>query len=174
MEEWKPVDGYEGLYEVSNRGRVRSLDRFTTGNRNRKIKGKILRNCHNQLNYCIVQLCKDGVPKKTRVHRLVASAFIPNDEGKPYVNHIDGDPSNNDVSNLEWCTQAENIQHAYETGLMPSRAKLKKWQVEYIMDKYVPYRYSAQKLANDLGIDIMTVYNVIHRKQRYLRENNRN
>jgi hypothetical protein len=170
MENWKAVEGYEGLYEVSDQGRVRSLDRYTTGKRNRLIKGKVLANAHNELGYCIVQLCKDGVPKKTRVHRLVARAFIPNPEEKPYVNHLDGNPSNNTAQNLEWCTQKENIQHAYATGLYPPMGKLTREQVEYIKKKYVPYRYSAQKLADEIGVDIMTIYGAIHDKQRYIRD----
>lgn len=170
MEIWKPIEGYEGLYEVSNRGRVRSLDRYTTGNRNRLLKGKVLKNRLNELSYCTVQLCLNGKPKSVRVHRLVAKAFIPNPDNKPFVNHIDGNPINNDVLNLEWCTQKENINHAYENGLFPSMAKLTKDQVDYINDRYVPYIYSAQTIADELGINIMTVYNVIHKKQRYLRD----
>ena len=105
MEIWKEIEGYEGLYEVSNTGKVRSLDRYTTGNRNRLLKGKELRQRKNELNYCFVNLCKDGVPKNTRVHRLVAQAFIPNPEDKPYINNKDANPMNNHVDNLEWCTQ---------------------------------------------------------------------
>ena len=170
MEIWKEIEGYEGLYEVSNTGKVRSLDRYTTGNRNRLLKGKELRQRKNELNYCFVHLCKDGISKNTRVHRLVAQEFIPNPEDKPYINHKDANPMNNHVDNLEWCTQQENIQHAYKMGCFPVQAKITKEQVDYIRDKYIPYKYGAQKIADDLGINIMTVYDILHKRRRYMRE----
>lgn len=115
--EWRSVKGYEGLYEVCDHGLVRSVDRKTTGNRSRMIFGKVLRAGVNSRGYLVVSLCKDGKPKMMRVHRLVAEAFIPNNNGHPCINHKDGNPQNNHVSNLEWCTQKENVQHAYDTGL---------------------------------------------------------
>lgn len=116
MEEaWKDIAGYEGLYQVSNFGRVKSLgriDRF-----NKKWDARILiPHCVGK-NYLAVGLCKDGVVKSRRVHRLVAEAFIPNPQGKPQVNHKDGNKGNNFASNLEWSTNSENQIHARKTGL---------------------------------------------------------
>lgn len=115
-EVWKPVKDYEGLYEVSNLGRVRSLDRKVRGGV-RVYKGKIRRLMRNWDGYLRVALTKDGNAKVFFVHRLVSMAFIPNPEGKSQVNHIDGVKSNNVLENLEWVSASENGLHAYATGL---------------------------------------------------------
>lgn len=109
-ENWKTIAGYEGYYEVSDLGNVRSLDR---GNR----KGKLL--VSNTGKYKGVFLCKLGTIKRKNIHRLVAETFIPNPENKPLVNHKDGDKHNNKLENLEWCTHQENMNHAYENNLIP-------------------------------------------------------
>lgn len=112
MEEiWKDIKGYEGLYQVSSEGRVKSKAR------NGNWKEKILKPVKTKDNYFIVGLCKNGKSKNKRINRLVAEAFIPNPENKPEVNHIDGNKHNNKISNLEWVTTKENIVHAYKIGL---------------------------------------------------------
>ena len=98
---WKDVKNYEGLYEVSNLGRVKSL------NYNRTRKEKILKSGY-VCGYCKVVLWKNGKRKYILVHRLVAEHFIPNIEDKPCIDHIDGNPMNNRVENLRWCTYKEN------------------------------------------------------------------
>lgn len=109
-EVWRPVVGYEGLYEVSNIGRVRRK----LGETERILKGYIATNIH----YMVVDLSKgDNKAKQYSIHRLVAQAFIPNPKNKPCVNHIDGNKLNNSVDNLEWCSYSENLTHAYRTGL---------------------------------------------------------
>lgn len=110
-EMWLPVPAYEGLYEVSNLGRVRSLPRFGT---NGKCVSVDL--CRG---YQRVNLWKNGVLTHKLVHRLVAEAFIPNPENKSQVNHIDGNKRNNNVCNLEWVTASENQIHARMNGLNP-------------------------------------------------------
>lgn len=112
---WKSVVGFEGFYEVSNFGRVKSLDRVDK--RGRFQKGKIKTQINNGSGYMVVSLKKDGKQKMRSVHRLVADSFIPNPLHKPCVNHLDGDKSNNKVVNLVWCTYVENMKHAVETGL---------------------------------------------------------
>ena len=115
-EEWKPVVGYEGLYEVSSLGRVKSLPRNTT-------HGGIMKPYINGRNgYAYIRLTKDGKPTQRRVHKLVMMAFDPRPTGNYYdknftINHIDGDKTNNNLSNLEWCTQSENQIKAYEIGI---------------------------------------------------------
>ena len=115
---WKPVIGYENIYEISNLGSVRSLPRevpFLNGTV-RKLKGKILKPLKDKNGYQYVYLAKSGSQKFKFVHRLVAEAFLGDAESLE-VNHIDGDKSNNSVTNLEWITHKDNIVHSFETGL---------------------------------------------------------
>lgn len=102
MEHWKAISGYEGIYEVSDLGRVRSL---------KYGKEKILKPGKNNWGYLKVSLCKDGHVKKLTVHRLVAEAFIPNPQGLETVNHKDEDKTNNFASNLEWMSIKDNINY---------------------------------------------------------------
>ena len=97
---WKQVVGYEGLYEVSDTGEVKSLHRNI-----------ILKPQANRYGYLMVTLSKNGVTKGVTIHGLVAKAFIDNPQGFPEVNHKDEDKTNNCVSNLEWCTHRENLRH---------------------------------------------------------------
>lgn len=114
VETWKSVIGYEGLYEVSNLSRVRSLPRLVPTNgltcKERMVVGGILRQ-HISNGYMNVRICKNGKSSQFRVHRLVAIAFIPNAENKPQINHINSDRSDNRIDNLEWVTNRENIIH---------------------------------------------------------------
>lgn len=127
MEEiWKPVKGFEGYYEVSNLGNVRSIDRIvldTVRNCERLLKGKILTQRDNGSGYKIVMFCKEHKLYNKYVHRLVSEAFIPNPDNLPQINHKDEVKSNNCVDNLEWCTQLYNNEYGtkkkrwYETRI---------------------------------------------------------
>lgn len=123
-EQWRPVPDFEEYYEVSNLGRIRSLDRdyVNAAGRNRRVKGRIIVLVNKPSGYKGVCLCVGGKQTGKNVHRLVAMAFIgPPPFVKAEVNHKDGNKSNNHYSNLEWCSRAENVQHAVDTGLMPTR-----------------------------------------------------
>lgn len=161
---WKDIKGYEGLYQVSNHGRVRSLDRIIVDNWcTRKFKGQVLNPTeHNgKQPYLYVSLSKQGEVKKYFVHQLVAETFIPNPENKPQVNHKDGDPQNNKASNLEWVTNAENTQHAYNTGL---NSKSKKCTLINIKTKEMKKFPSMSQLGLYLGKSRGWVHGVVKEK----------
>ena len=119
MEEvWKDIKGFEGLYQVSNLGRVKSLERYRSNHSKlQKVEEKIKSTREDAQGYLLVDLYKDNKQKTVRVHRLVAEAFIPNIENKETVNHLDGDKSNNKVNNLEWATFKEQNEHFYKKNL---------------------------------------------------------
>lgn len=116
-EVWKDISGYEGIYQVSNLGRVKSLDREIShlnrwgSMQSQKIRGRILTAKASHDNYMDVVLCKGGRSETKLVHRLVAIAFIPNPDNLPQVNHKDENPRNNAVTNLEWCTAEYNSNY---------------------------------------------------------------
>ncbi|NJR45964.1 MAG: hypothetical protein HC775_09305 [Hyellaceae cyanobacterium CSU_1_1] len=113
------ISNYEGYYQVSNYGNVRSLDRVIkekTG-KTQTLKGRILKPRINPGGYYHVGLGKNGTRATFAIHQLVARAFIPNPNNKKTVNHINGNKLSNSVSNLEWSTYSENLEHAYKTGL---------------------------------------------------------
>lgn len=107
-EEWRPIVGFEGLYEVSNKGKVKSL------NYSRTKKSRIMKATKYSNGYMVVQLCKNKLKIHKSVHRLVAETFIPNPNNYPQINHKDEDKTNNHVNNLEWCTAKYNSN--YGTG----------------------------------------------------------
>lgn len=139
MEVWKDIRGYEGLYQVSNMGRVKSLERSVRNNINggiRVIKESLLSPTDNGNGYKILGLSKGRKRKNHYVHRLVAEHFVENPFEKPYVNHLDYDKSNNKATNLEWCTQVENV--AYSTEHM--RKPKSKYRISNTGEKYITKR----------------------------------
>lgn len=190
MEEiWKDIKGYEGDYQVSSYGRVRSVSK------------KILKSngtTYNRISK-ILSLAKDGRGRYRcalsmlgnlethKVHRLVAFAFIPNNENKPQVNHIDGICTNNKVENLEWATHSENIDHAIKNGLFQMEAddalrkrsinketkkgslngcsKLVESQVLEIRSKYNPGVYTRKMLGLEYGVDFTTIKDIVSRRR---------
>lgn len=124
---WKDVIGYDGLYQVSNFGRVLGKERKVRSKNNsiKTIASKPLKISSYDIGYKYVTLSKNGKRVKHKLHRLVALSFIPNPNNKPEVNHIDGVKSNCCYSNLEWVTSSENQIHAYKTGLQISKNYLR-------------------------------------------------
>ena len=110
---WKPVVGYEGLYEASSLGRIKSLDRYVKCplNKKRLIMGVVLSPAISIKGYYMVSLSRLGKSNSRTIHRIIAKAFISNYENKPCINHIDENKLNNKQSNLEWCTHSENNNH---------------------------------------------------------------
>lgn len=117
QEIWKDIKNYEGCYQVSNLGRVRSLTRkVKTFNGVRTSKGQLLKPLKTNTGYYRVDLKQNQKDKYMSIHRLVAEAFIPNPNNYPIINHKDNNTQNNCVDNLEWCTQSYNIKYAYKYG----------------------------------------------------------
>jgi NUMOD4 motif/HNH endonuclease len=119
VEKWVSIPGYERYYQVSDAGNIRSLSRFIKAKdgRNRRIRGRVLKFKVNHCGYLTVCLCRGGKKEYPYIHRLVAEAFIPNPNNLPQVNHITGNKTDNAMSNLEWVTHQQNVQHAYAIGL---------------------------------------------------------
>lgn len=114
---WKTIDGYQGLYMVSNTGKVKSL-RWNHSNIEKELTQ------YDQGGYKLVGIRRGGIHHNHLVHRLVAKAFVENPRNLSDVNHIDGNKSNNNAYNLEWVTKSENIQHAIKLGLRPPICKV--------------------------------------------------
>jgi hypothetical protein len=118
LETWKDIAGYEGMYQVSNTGKIKSLKRYRTNySKLQLVPEKIKSLRKDPQGYLQVDLYKNNKQDCRRIHRVVAEAFIPNPENKPTVNHIDGDRNNNDVTNLEWADHREQNIHFYENNL---------------------------------------------------------
>ena len=117
---WKDIDGFNGNYQISNLGRVKSKERLVSNAcRTYLKKEQILKPQIMKSGYKSVVIREDGKKKLLKIHRLVATAFIHNHDNLPCVNHIDGDKLNNSSENLEWCTVKQNTHHAIQNGLKP-------------------------------------------------------
>lgn len=147
MEEWRDIKGYEGLYQVSNYGRVKSLNYNHTGEERILKPGKV-----GKTVYYKVILCKDGKTYNKWVHRLVAQAFIPNPDNLPEVNHKDENGLNNRVDNLEWCTRTYN--NNYGTRIQ----RVSKPVYQYTLDgKLAKIWPSVMEIVRQLGYSQGTI-----------------
>lgn len=153
MEVWKPIKGYENYYEVSNNGKIRSLDRITVfkDGRKRKFFGKILvLQATNNSGYVTVGLHDSGKTKTFLLHRLVAESFVDNPYDLKEVNHIDQDKFNNAASNLEWCTHKENVNHGDEIERGAQKQRMSFCQLD--MDgKLVKVWHGFKKIEREAG-----------------------
>ena len=133
---WKDIPNYEGLYQISDTGRIKSLKRNI-----------ILKPSTNK-NYFKIILCKNGSKKTYFIHRLVAIAFISNPKNLLEVNHIDGNKLNNNVNNLEWCTRKENVEHSIRNGLVIKNKGLLLTKDE-LYKKYIIEKKSVAQIVKD-------------------------
>jgi hypothetical protein len=161
---WKDIKGYEGLYQVSNNARVKSVARF---NGKMTVYEKIKKQSTGSSGYLFVMLYKENIGKNNSVHRLVAEAFIPNPDNKPQVNHIDGNKKNNQICNLEWCTRKENTQHAIRTGLnkLYNNRCLDDEDILSIVRAITYYKYDVKFISCLYDVSFQTVYGILSGKQ---------
>lgn len=170
MEEiWKDVVGYEGYYQVSNLGRVKSIShRVRCRGGFRTLPTKLMSpQTNNKKNfYYFVRLHKNGVAKPYFVHRLVAAAFIDNPNNLPQVNHKDGNKRNNNVNNLEWCSASENMHHAFNVGLITANITHYRGVKAYrVKDNSFVGEYKSQhEAAKILGLNVAHICSVLHNR----------
>lgn len=147
---WKDIKGYEGLYQVSNMGQVKSLPRYTT-------KGKILVSVKDKDGYLRVCLSKDNRHKSYYVHRLVAEAFIPNPDNLPEINHKDCNPGNDKIENLEYCDRSYNVNYSNRNKIVSDR--LSKPVIQMTLDGVIIAIWPSIKQAAKNGFDASNICN---------------
>lgn len=167
------IKGYEGMYAVSNLGRVKSVARTVMSNRGRPITrmGKILSLNTSAAGYRYISVCKDGKSRTFLIHRLVAEAFIPNPHNLPVVMHLDDVPGNNRVTNLKWGTQKTNMEDMVRKGRQPSpkgstngSSKLTEKDIPQIR-KLLTAGWTQKRIASKFGVDQSTISLIKHRKE---------
>lgn len=180
---WKDIKDYPNSYQISSFGRIRSLDKTVTFIRNgnvypRKIKGKILTPTPSGRGYLQTLLTKEGKGKMHTIHRLVAEAFIPKESNNLVVNHIDGDKLNNNVSNLEWVTQSDNIKQSYDKlGNIPWNKRYGPinqtyTKIDLIVDAIIDNPYSKNKvIAEIVGETPRRISKIKHLRKEQIEKN---
>lgn len=171
VETWKPVVGYESMYEVSNLGAVRSLPIVSWNSKCYVTRKEKVRKQHNSWNgYLATAVGRKGSRRTLLVHRLVCAAFHLNPENKPFVNHKNGIKTDNRAENLEWCTRIENMKHAFSIGLQDNKgenhptAKLTEGIVRDIRKNRADTGEAYHKTATKLGISKTQVMDICNRK----------
>lgn len=166
-EKWKDIKGYEGMYQVSNTGKIRSLDRIVKDankNRYQHLKGKELKFTDNGRGYKLVFLTKNSKRMNKYVHRLVAEAFIPNPKNLPEINHKNLNKADNCIENLEWLSNEDNKRHYQKTPIAKVKNKQKatmarnkyydkiKDKIPFIIEDYVKYNHTVEFINKKTGI----------------------
>lgn len=161
MEKWLKIPGFSGKYMISSTGLVKSF---------KYKKEAILKPRPNDTGYLRIVLYKDGMSFVMPIHRLVAEAFIPNPDNKPFINHINGLKDDNRSENLEWCTHSENMRHAHANGLINlngennPNSKLKKRDVVRIRKLYIKGGVTQKELANDFDTTQSRISRIVNNK----------
>lgn len=172
MEQWKKIEEFNYEYEISSYGRIRSVENVIVRGNGWKYtrKSKILKPSAGG-GYLRGAVCVNKKMIQYKIHRLVALAFIPNNENKKEVNHIDGNKLNNHVENLEWCTRQENIEHCILNKLQKpfkgeeiGNSKLLEFQVIEIRNKFKPHVYSRAKLAKEYNVSEATIKDILYKR----------
>lgn len=171
-EEWRDISGFEGLYQVSNLGNVKSLNRVIIAKDGKKhfLTGQIIKSDKCGLKYCQLNLFKNSKRKKALVHRLVAIALIDNPENKRCVNHIDSNGKNNNILNLEWLTHKENTAHGIIFGNIRIRgidnktSKLNNNDVINIRNLYNNEKMLLKEIARIYKMNITNIHDIIKNK----------
>ena len=170
---WQSISAYEGMYKISNTGIVASLDRYIPHPKSGEslIKGRILTIQTDANGYKYIHLNKSGKSKAFKIHVLVARAFIKNPKGHPFVNHKDGNKANNNVTNLEWCTQSENEKHAHSIGLKNHKGEnhpISQFSNEQILEvrrMFEKDKLSQREIGRKMNMNYKTVHKIVHRQR---------
>ena len=166
IEEWKDIKGYEGLYQVSNLGKVKSMYRLVRcRGGNRSVKERIIHQSYaSKMGYRTVALSKNNCVTTILVHRLVAEAFIPNPDNLPCINHKDADVSNNIITNLEWCTHEYNSNY-YICKQRQSVAMKQRYSDLTTLHKNIPKPHPVCQL--DIHGNLVKIYPILREVESY-------
>lgn len=168
---WKNIKGFEGLYEVSNTGLIKSLGNGnSTDSRTKQIR--LLKTRVRKTGYVHIKLCKNSTQKHLSVHRLVAIAFVPNPNNYREVNHLDGDKTNNNDWNLEWTNSSGNQKHAFRMGLqVPIRGKENKQSIpilQYDLNGVLLKEWeSIKQVLREKGYNTVGIINCCKKRPKY-------
>lgn len=172
MEIWKDIPGYEGLYQASTYGRIKSLPKFKTiPNTTCYTKERILKGAVSKLGYLVVNLYKNGTVKSFRINRLIGLTFIDNPQNLPWILHNDDNTLNNKVENLRWGTPKDNSKDMVlrnrqnkAKGEKAGQSKLSEQQVLEIRKKYIKRKITTYELSKKYGVAQSNICNIINRK----------